>query len=195
MTRLKREEEKRSNGATCVARAREGWKRKATKLEGRTVLDQPRDIARLPLYNVARYISGYAHVFVHPRKILYIPLTWKTWIGLASNQATNCHSWQFIIFKIMKNWKSDDFCTIFQLRTAAKLEEIRRFSFFFFYKVSSTFVFPVASFVEIIRVRTFMEIYATSFFFPEARRNIYLYSKSLLQIRVARRWTSNFEFT
>ena len=32
----------------------------------------------------------------------------------------------------MKNWKSDDFCTIFQLRTAAKLEEIRRFSFFFF---------------------------------------------------------------
>lgn len=90
----------------------------------------------------------------------------KTWIGLASNQATNCRSWQFIIFKIMKNWKSDDFCTIFQLRTAAKLEEIRRFSFpFFFYKVSSTFVFPVASFVEIIRVRTFMEIYATSFFF------------------------------
>lgn len=134
MTRLKREEEKRSNGATCVARAREGWKRKATKLEGRTVLDQPRDIARLPLYNVARYISGYAHVFVHPRKILYIPLTWKTWIGLASNQATNCHSWQFIIFKIMKNWKSDDFCTIFQLRTAAKLEEIRRFFFPFFFK-------------------------------------------------------------
>lgn len=79
----------------------------------------------------------------------------------------------------MKNWKSDDFCTIFQLRTAAKLEEIRRFSFPFFF-LQSFFNIRIPS--RVVRGNnTSPDVYGNLchfFFFPRSQKE-YL---SVLQV-------------
>lgn len=173
VSRLKRDEDEKkieSSDHVCG-----GWKRKATKLEGRTVPDQPTDIRSS--------VAGYTYPVLRVADAAFLRVIWKIWIDRewicvkknCKNRETNSstiddNSW-IIIFKKNINMIERFLLTSNGARGCRETRRNTQVSFFF--KVSSTFVFPVESFMEIIRVWTFMEIYAT-FFPPTARRNIYL---------------------